>query len=154
IRRQDAGATKSAVVPIQAGLHKQHALFEGGGHGAAEVRGSFDGADAGGGHGGVFVLCGALAAADDGAGMAHAAAWWRGLPRDEPDDWLFHAGLDEFGGAFFGIAADFADHDDGARVGIVVEKFDGVEKRSADDGVAADADASGLTDAEAGELID
>ena len=110
--------------------------------------------DAGGAHGFVFFLRGALAAADDRAGMAHAAAGRRGLPGDEADHRLLHVFLDEFRGDFFGVAADFADHDDGVGVGIVVEEADGIEERGADDGIAADADAGGLADAEARELAD
>src|SRR5580692_7010141 len=48
--------------------------FQSGSNGGTEVRGSFHGADAGSGHRRVFVFGGALAAADDGAGVAHAAA--------------------------------------------------------------------------------
>ena len=36
--------------------------------------------------------------------------------------------LDELGGLLFGVAADFADHDDGVRVGIVVEQANGIEE--------------------------
>jgi len=70
------------------------------------------------------------------------------LAGDEADDGLLHVGLDPLRGALFGVAADFADHNDGVRVRIVVEKLNGVEERSADDGIAADADAGGLADAE------
>jgi len=43
-----------------------------------------------------------------------------------------------------GVAADFADHNDGVRVRIFAEEPDGVEERRADEGIAADADAGGL----------
>src|SRR5258708_19096106 len=78
-------------------------------HRRAEIGWSLHAADAGGGHCGVLVPGGALASADDGAGVAHTAAWRRGLPGDEADDGLFHVGFDEFGGALFGVAPDFAD---------------------------------------------
>ena len=39
-------------------------------------------------------------------------------------------------------------------VSVVVEKFDGIQERSADDGVAADPDAGGLADPKSRELID
>ncbi len=39
------------------------------------------------------------------------------------------------------------------RFWIVVEKFNGIEERRADDWVATDADAGGLADAEARELV-
>src|SRR5882762_10852100 len=131
-----------------------YSLFQGGGESAAEVRGSFDRADSGGGHRGVFVFGSALPAADDGAGVAHPATRRRRLPGDEADDGLLHIGLNPFGGALFRVAADFADQNDGVGVRIIVEKLDGIEKRSADDGIAADADAGGLADAELRQLMD
>src|SRR5215469_6773807 len=70
------------------------------GHGGAHVSGALDGGDAGGLHGGHLFRSGALAARDDGAGVAHAAARRRGLPADEADDGLGHVGLDEGGGLF------------------------------------------------------
>src|SRR6267142_2368201 len=128
-------------------------LLQGRSEGGAEIRGRFYGADAGGGHRGVLVLGGALAAADDRAGVAHAASRRSGLAGDEADDGLLYVGLDPLRGSLFGVAADFADHNDGVRVRIVVEKLDGVEERRADDGIAADADAGGLADAEFGQLV-
>src|SRR5216684_3305644 len=128
-------------------------LLQGGGEGGTKIRGRFYGADASGGHRGVFVFGGALAAADDRAGVAHAAAWRRGLAGDEANDGLLYAGLDPLRGALFGVAADFADQNNGVRVRVVVEKLDGVEEGRADNGVAADADAGGLADAQFGELM-
>src|ERR1700676_1226811 len=129
-------------------------LLQCGGHRRTQVGRGFDAADACGAHGRVFVFGGALAAADDGTGVAHAAARRSGLAGDEADYRLLHVGLDEFGGALFSVAADFADENDGVGVGVVVEHADGVEERRADDRVATDADASGLADAEARQLID
>src|SRR2546429_5370819 len=86
--------------------------------------------------------------------MAHAASRRSGLPGDETDDRLLHVGLDPFGGALFGVAADFADQNNGVRVRIVGEKLDGVEKCRANDGIAADANARGLADAELRQLMD
>src|SRR5713101_3969331 len=129
-------------------------LFQGGGEGGAEVRGRFHGADAGGGHRGVLVLGGALTAADDRASVAHAASRGSGLAGDEANDGLLHVDLDPLRGALFGVAADFADQDDGVRVRIAVEKLNSVEKRRADDGIAADADAGGLADAKLRQLMD
>src|SRR5579859_5080985 len=129
-------------------------LFQGGGDGGAEVRGSFYRVNACGGHGGVLVLGGAHAAADDGAGVAHTASRGRGLSGDETDDRFFHVGFNPFRGGFFGVAADFADQDDGVRVRVVVEKAHGVKERGADDGIATNADAGRLADAETGQLID
>src|SRR4029077_5717614 len=72
---------------------------------------------------------------------------------DESDDRFFHVGLDPCGRGFFGIAADFADEDYRAGFGIVVKRFYRIEKRCADDWIAADADTGGLADAETGELV-
>src|SRR5882762_2501174 len=128
-----------------------YSLFQGGGESAAEVRGSFDRADSGGGHRGVFVFGSALPAADDGSSVAHPATRRRGLSGNEADDGLLHIGLNPFGGALFRVAADFADQNDGVRVRILVEKLDGVEKRSADDGISADAELRQLMDGLIGE---
>src|SRR6266853_1471141 len=128
--------------------------FQCGGEGGAEVRGSLYRADAGGSHRGVLVLGCTLTAADDCACMTHAASRRSSLAGDETDDRLLHVGLDPFGGALFGAAADFADHNDGVGVRIIVEKLNGVEERGADNGIAADADASRLADAELRQLMD
>src|SRR5438552_13852544 len=127
--------------------------FQSRGESRAEVRGRFDGSDTRSGHCGVFVFGRALPAADDGSRMAHAASRRSGLPGDETDDRLLHVGLDPFRGALFGVAADFADQNNGVRVRIVVEKLDGVEKCRANDGIAADANARGLADAELRQLM-
>src|SRR5215467_10468610 len=129
-------------------------LLQNGGDGGAELRGSFHCADAGCCHGGVFILRGALTAADDRACVPHAAAWRRSLACDEADHGLFHVGFDPCRSLFFRVAADLANQNYGVGVGIVVEKLDGIEKRRADDGIAADADASGLADAEKRQLVD
>ena len=75
-------------------------------------------------------------------------------PAMKPTTGFFTLRFDVGGRGFFGVAADFADHDDGVRVGIVVEELDGVEKCGADDRIAADADAGGLADAELRQLAD
>src|SRR5215467_1252723 len=94
------------------------------------------------------LLCGGpFAAGDDRAGVAHATSGRRGLAADEADHGLLDVLLDVFGGLFFGRAADLADHHDGVGVGVVVEQFDGVALRRADDRIAADADAGRLADA-------
>src|SRR5512143_3354750 len=68
------------------------------GDGRAHVGGALDGGDAGGFHRGHLLGGGALAARDDGAGVAHAAAGRRGLAADETDDRLGDVRLDEGGG--------------------------------------------------------
>src|SRR5437660_7176359 len=147
------GATKSGKASSLK-IQVPETSFQSRGESRAEVRGSFDGADTCGGHRGVLVLGSALAAADDRASMAHAPSRRSGLPGDETDDRLLHVGLDPFRGALFGVAADFADQNNGVRVRIVVEKLDGVEKCRANDGIAADANARGLADAELRQLMD
>src|SRR5712691_927035 len=119
----------------------------------ADLRGTLHRVNARGAHGGVFIFSGALASADDRAGVAHAAARRSGLAGNEADHGFPHVRFDEFRSAFFGIAADFADHHDGVRIGIVVEETDRVKERCADDGIAADADAGGLADTETRELV-
>jgi hypothetical protein len=61
------------------------------------------------------------AAGDQRAGVAHALAGRGGHAGDEADDGLLHVGLAPAGGFGFVGAADFADHDHGIGVRIVVE---------------------------------
>ena len=84
--------------------------------------------------------------------MAHAAARRCCRSGDKSGDRFFAVFLDPLGGFLLGGAADLADHDDAARVGVVVEELDDVEVRAAGDGIAADADAGRLAKAVAGEL--
>src|SRR5947209_20606247 len=114
----------------------------------ADLRGTLHRVDARGAHGGVFIFRRALTSADDRAGVAHAAARRSGLAGDEADHGLLYMRFDEFRSAFFGIAADFADHHDGVRIGIVVEEADRLQERCDDDGIASDSDAGGLADTE------
>ena len=86
--------------------------------------------------------------------MAHAPARRRGRAGDEPGDRLFAVLPDPFRRFFLRAAADFANHDDAVRVGIVVEHFNDLEMRCSIDRVAADADARGLPCPAAGELPD
>jgi len=55
--------------------------------------------------------------ADDGAGVAHAAAGRSGGAGDEARDGFFAVGLDPARGLDFGGAPDFADHDDALGLG-------------------------------------
>src|SRR5262249_25292200 len=96
----------------------------------------------------------AFAARDNGAGVAHTAARRGGLAGDKTDDWLFHVRFYEFGGGFFGVAADFADHDHGFRFGVAIEQVEGIHECGADDRVASNADGGGLPDAALRELVD
>src|SRR6266478_9721293 len=123
------------------------------GDGGAEIGRGFDAANPGGGHGGVLVFRRALSAADDRTGMTHAASRRGGLTSDEADNRLLDIRLDELRGALFGVATDFADQDDGMRIRIVIEQLNRIEEGCANDGIAADADAGGLSNAEARQLI-
>src|SRR6266849_2264746 len=154
-RIEDAGLRPGATKSENSGeLALQLPSLQCRGHSGAEVRGRFDAANAGSTHGRVLILRGALAAADDGAGMTHAAARGRGLAGDEADDGLFHVDFDPLRRGLFRVAADFANHDDGIGFRISVEELNGVKERRANDGVAANADTSGLADAEPSQLVD
>ena len=54
----------------------------------------------------------------------------------------------EFGGFFFGRAADFADHDDAVGFVVIKEHFKNVDVLGAFDGIAADANGRGLAKAQ------
>ena len=86
--------------------------------------------------------------------MSHAFAGGGGDAGDEADDRFAHVFARPFGGGFFVVAADFADHDDGAGVRVLFEFFQYVTVFEAVDGVAADADAGGLAQAHVGDLLD
>src|SRR6266700_5458933 len=154
VRTKNPPSKRAATEETDGASPALQTLFQGGGDSGAEVRGSFDGADAGGGHRSVLVPGGALAAADNRASMAHAASRRRSLPGNEADNRLLHIGFNPFRRAFFGVATDFTDQDDGLGAGIIVEKLDGIEEGRADDGIDADADAGGLANAEARQLVD
>src|SRR5207248_5318239 len=53
-----------------------------------------------------------------------------------------------------GIAANFANHDNGVGFGVFVKHPERIGVGGANDGVAADADGGGLPDAAHGELVD
>src|ERR1700721_311136 len=78
-------------------------------------------ADAGLLQGFLLGLGGAGGAGDDGAGVAHRLALGPGEARDVADDRLGDVLLDERRGAFLGVAADLADHDDGGGLRVVLE---------------------------------
>src|SRR5262245_46975131 len=86
--------------------------------------------------------------------MTHAAARRRGASGDESHHRLLHMILDILRRGLFGIAADLADHHDGVRIRIFVEQFERVHEVGPDNRIAANADASGLTDSELRQLAD
>ena len=51
------------------------------------------------------------------------------MSRDESDHRLLHMLFDVRRGGLFGIAADLADHDDGVRIGILIEEPDRIDER-------------------------
>jgi hypothetical protein len=116
--------------------------------------GLFTTRDAGGAERGHLLGRRALAAGDDRAGVAHAAARRRRLAGDEADDRLLEPARDELGGLFLGAAADLADEHDRLGLGVLGEEPQGVDEGRADERVAADADAGGLAEAEQRELVD
>src|SRR5690606_18353534 len=81
-------------------------------HGGANVRGCGCHRDARSLERLDLVLGFALAAGDDGAGVAHATSRGRGAPGDEARHGLLDVLADELCGLFFGRAADLTDHDD------------------------------------------
>src|SRR5690606_9274348 len=79
-------------------------------------------------------------AGDQCTGMAHALAGRRRDASDEADHGLLHVGLAPQGGFRLVGTADFADHDDGIGVGVVVEGLHHVNVLEAVDGVTTDTD--------------
>src|SRR5262245_48498529 len=96
----------------------------------------------------------AFAAADDGAGMAHAPSRRGGGAGNEPRHRLAAMLLDPLGGRLFCAASDLTDQNDAMCLRVFVEQLEDIQMRHAMNGVAADADAGALADASAGELPD
>src|SRR3984957_4040682 len=104
-------------------------------------------------HGFVLLRGCTCATADDRSRVAHAATWRRGLPGNQSHDGFVHVVFDVSGSLFFGVAADFADHNDGLRFGVFVEELDRVDMRGTDDRIAANSDARGLADPQLRQLM-
>src|SRR5450755_174513 len=85
--------------------------------------------------------------------MTHPSSGRRGLSRDKTYHRLFHVRLDEIRRGFFGVAADFSDHDYGFGLRIAIEEIECVDKIRADDGIAADPDCRRLSDAALRKLM-
>ncbi len=98
----------------------------------------------------------ALAAGDDRAGMAHAAAGGCRDTCDESDHRLLAAALglvlQKLRRILLGRTADFADHDDRGGLGVGEEHLQNGDEFGALDRVAADADRGGLAEAFLGGL--
>src|SRR6056297_1327905 len=127
-------------------------------HGLAEAGGAVGHHDPGRAHRLDLVVGAALAARDDGAGVAHAAARRRGAPGDEAGNRLLAAllglVLEELRGVLFRRAADLADHDDALGLVIGEEPFQHVDMLGPLDRVAADTHACGLPEPHIGGLLD
>ena len=67
-------------------------------------------------------------------------------PAMKPTTGFFMFSLHERGGLLLVGAADLADHHDGLRVRILLERVEAIDEVRAVDRIAADADAGGLTD--------
>src|SRR5258706_9620420 len=84
--------------------------------------------------------------------MSHAASRRRGLSGYESYPRLLHVLPDVLGGLLFAVAANLADHHHGVGIGILVEEPHRVNMRCADDRIAANTDARGLSDTQGGQL--
>src|SRR6266571_8190574 len=144
VRTKNPPSKEAAAEETDGASPALQTLFQGGGDSGAEVRGSFNSADAGGGHRSVLVPGGTLTAADNRASMAHAASRRRSLPGNEADNRLLHIVFDPFRSAFLGVAADFTDQDDGLRTGITAAKIYALAQRRAHDRPGAEPAAAGL----------
>src|ERR1700722_4916131 len=129
---------------------KNESRFQYFGKGMAEPSWGRRNLDAGRLHGGDLGVSAALAAGDDGAGMAHATARWRGASGDKADHRLLAAALgfvlQKLRGVFFRRAADLTDHDDRFGRFVGEKHFQHFDEVGALYGIAADADRSGLAE--------
>src|SRR5581483_5115822 len=66
---------------------------------------------------------------------------------------LFHVRFHKIGSRLLGVAADFPDHDHGIRLRIAIEQVERIDKVSANNRVAANADGRRLSDAAGRQLI-
>src|SRR5690606_4865163 len=102
----------------------------------------------------IHLLSGCSAATgDDRAGVAHALAFGSGLTSDKRRDRFLNVFFDELSGLDLRVATDFADHDDGFRVGIFFKQRQQIDVSAADDRVATDADTGRLAEAYRGRLV-
>mmetsp|Transcript_104385 Transcript_104385/g.271746 ORF Transcript_104385/g.271746 Transcript_104385/m.271746 type:complete len:264 (-) Transcript_104385:457-1248(-) len=103
-----------------------------------------------------LVLGASLAAGDDGARVAHASARRRSEAGDEGDHRLVGlvVGLQPLGRILLGASANLTDHDDAFCRRVVNEALEAIDEIGAIEGVAANADASGLSEAGLGGLVD
>ena len=69
--------------------------------------------------------------------MAHAFAGRCGDTSDEANDWFFHIGFAPLSGICFVRSTDFANHDDGVGVWIIIKRLHHIDVFQAIDRVAA-----------------
>ena len=112
----------------------------------ADQRRAFSDGDAGGLKRGDLIRRGSFSSGNNCSGMAHAPAGWRGAARDESHHGLLDVSLDKSRGLFFRQSADLSNHHDAVGVRVIIEKAQRVDECCADNRVAADSDAGGLTD--------
>ena len=86
----------------------------------------------------------ALAALDDGSGVAHSFAGRGGTAGNKGRDRFGHLFPDKLGGFLLVSAANFADENHLVGQGITFEELQNIDKRAADDGITADPDAGRL----------
>ena len=91
---------------------------------------------------------------DNGPGVSHLPALWSGRAGDVGNDGLGHLRCDELCCALLFGATDLADHDDGLRRGIGLERVQAIDEIRAGHRVTADPDACRLTDPLLGELVE
>src|SRR5579875_447819 len=96
--------------------------------------------------GGNLALRGAGIAGDDGTCVPHTLSWRGGATGNEGYNRLGHPRFDELGGVLFVAATDLATHHDGLRPWVLLKELEVIDEGRADDGVAPDADATGLAD--------
>ena len=76
--------------------------------------------------------------------MAHAFAGRRSNTRNKTNDRFFHIGFAPLSGVCFVWSADFANHDDGVGIRIVIERLHHIDVFQAIDGVTTNTDSTGL----------
>ena len=76
--------------------------------------------------------------------MAHAFARRRSDTRNKTNDRFFHIGFAPLCGICFVWSADFANHDDGVGIRIVIKCLHHIDVLQAIDGVATNTDSTGL----------
>src|SRR6266404_4430149 len=92
-----------------------------------------------------LVACTALAAGDDGTGMAHPSSGRRGAAGDKPDDRLLPSRrLQEIGAILFRRPTDLADHDDRLGLSVGEKHLQNFDKIGSVDGIATYTDAAAL----------